>query len=145
MTQPDEAQLPGRQRMLAGVLLAGAGLFDAISGVTDLSNDQYVVFTPEGIYHVDVVDVTGWMWAHMATGALMVLGGILLVSGRRWSIRFAAAVAVGGIGLHLILLPFHPVWAVLVIGLAVATLVLLVRCRRGTPRGEVNPTGRPFR
>ncbi|MEU5721034.1 hypothetical protein [Micromonospora sp. NPDC047738] len=139
MTQSDDVRTRDRQRMLAGVLLAGGGLADAVSGVTDLDDDPYVVITKEGLYHLDL---TGWLWAHLVTGILMVLGGVLLFSGRRWSIRFAAVVAVVGIGLHVLLLPFRPIWALMVIGLAVAALVLLRRCRRETPSEPVNSAGR---
>ncbi|MEV0805042.1 hypothetical protein [Micromonospora sp. NPDC050200] len=139
----DEAHMRDRQRMLAGVLLAGAGVLDAVAGVTDLDDDPYVVITQEGLYHLDL---TGWLWAHVVTGVLMVLGGgILLIVGRRWSIRFVWAVAVVGIALQVSLLPFQPVWALMVIGLLMAALVLLRRCRRETPRDEVNSAGRPSR
>ncbi|MCW3813790.1 hypothetical protein ONA91_04880 [Micromonospora sp. DR5-3] len=142
MTQHDEARMRNRQRMLAAVLLAGGGLADAVSGITDLDDDPYVVITKEGLYHLDL---TGWLWAHLVTGVLMVLGGVLLFSGRRWSVWFAALVAVLGVAMHVVLLPFRPVWALMVIGLAVAALVLVRRCRRQTPSDQVNSTGRSSR
>ena len=66
------ADKPGRRPVLAGVLLAGAGLFDALSGLGDLDDDPYVVVTRSGLYHLDL---TGWMWAHLVTGVVMVAGG----------------------------------------------------------------------
>ncbi|SCE69412.1 hypothetical protein GA0074695_0367 [Micromonospora viridifaciens] len=144
MTRHDEARLRRRRRWLAGVLLAGAGFFDGLAGVSDLDNDKYVVQSEEGLLHLDL---TGWSWAHQATGALMVLAGVLLFTARPWSVRLAVVAAVAGIVLHLILLPFEPVWAVIVIGLAVAPLRLLWLCRRrrGARADDVNPAGRPAR
>lgn len=128
MTRQDDAGTRHRQRQLAGVLLVGAGLFDAISGLGDVDDDPYVVVTREGVFHLDV---TGWMWAHLVTAALMGVAGLLLLAGRRWSLRLAAAAAIVGIGLHLIVLPYQPLWALIVIGLAVAALRLLWRGRAG--------------
>lgn len=128
MARHDDAGTRHRQRQLAGVLLVGAGLFDAISGVGDVDDDPYVVVTREGVFHLDV---TGWMWAHLVTAALMGVAGLLLLAGRRWSLRLAAAAAIVGIGLHLIVLPYQPLWALIVIGLAVAALRLLWRGRAG--------------
>ncbi|MGW5668381.1 DUF7144 family membrane protein [Micromonospora sp. NPDC003776] len=128
MTRHDDAGTRRRQRQLAGVLLVGAGLFDAVSGVGDVGDDPYVVVTREGIFHLDV---TGWMWAHLVTAVLMGAAGLLLLARWRWSLRLAAAAAIVGIGLHLIVLPYQPLWALIVIGLAVAALRLLWRGRVG--------------
>ncbi|MEU3454860.1 hypothetical protein ABZ671_14840 [Micromonospora sp. NPDC006766] len=136
MTQHDEddARLRNRQRMLAGLLLAGGGLFDGLAGVSDLREDKYVVESQEGLHHLDL---TGWSWAHEATGVLMVVAGILILfTARPWSVRLAAVAAVAAIVLHLITFPFEPFWAVVVIGLAVAALRLLWLCRR--PRRSAN-------
>ncbi len=143
MTQHDEAHLSSRRRRLAAVLLAGAGLFDGLAGVSDLYDDKYVVEGQEGLLHLDL---TGWSWAHEATGALMVVAGALLFTGRPWSVWFAGAAAVAGIVLHLITFPYEPIWAVIVIGLALAALRLLWLCwRHGARSDAVSPAGRPSR
>lgn len=135
------ADKPGRRPVLAGVLLAGAGLFDALSGLGDLDDDPYVVVTRSGLYHLDL---TGWMWAHLVTGVVMVAGGVLAFSGRRWPVRLAGAAAVVGLGFHLLVLAFQPLSAVLVIGLAVAALRLLWQCRDDSGERVIS-AGRPSR
>ncbi|MFD2766242.1 DUF7144 family membrane protein [Micromonospora eburnea] len=143
MTRHDEVHLRDRQRRLAAILLVGAGFFDGLAGINTLNVDKYVVESRQGLLDLDL---TGWSWAHEATGALMVVSGLLLFTARPWSIRLAAAAAVIGILLHLILLPFETIWAVIVIGLAVAVLRLLWLCRRRpTPADDVSSAGRPAR
>ncbi|WP_319460614.1 hypothetical protein [Micromonospora sp. RTP1Z1] len=136
-----EAGTPGRRPVLAGLLLAGAGLFDGLSGLGGLDHDPYVLFTRSGLYHLDL---TGWMWAHLVTGVVMVAGGMLAFSGRRWPVRLAGAAAVVGLVFHLLVFAYEPIWALMVIGLAVAALRLLWQCR--SESGErVISAGRPSR
>ncbi|MEU8259631.1 hypothetical protein AB0C02_03275 [Micromonospora sp. NPDC048999] len=144
MTQHDEVHLRNRQRMLAGVLLAGGGLFDGLAGVSDLYDDKYVVESQEGLRHLDL---SGWSWAHEGTGALMLVGGLLLLfTARPWSVWLARVAAVVGIVLHLVTLPFEPFWALVVIGLAVAALRLLWLSRRRPARADaVSSPHRPAR
>ncbi|MCW3845410.1 hypothetical protein ONA70_35640 [Micromonospora yasonensis] len=142
MARHDDADLRHRQRILAAVLLTGAGLFDALAGVSDVDDDPYVVVDQEGLFRIDV---SGWMWAHLVAAVLMVAAGLLLFTGRRWTLRLAAGVAVVGIGIHLAVLPYQPVWALMVIGLAVAALRLLWRCRSGPRAGGVSLSDRPSR
>lgn len=124
MVQQDEIR--ERRRRLAALLLAGSGLYDCLSSIDDLNDDQFVLITREGLYRLDV---SGWMWGQLVVGVLMVLAGILLLPGRRWMLRFAAVVAVGALALHVLLFPYRPVTALLVIGLSVGALRLLWRCR----------------
>ncbi|MEU5938983.1 hypothetical protein ABZ807_07290 [Micromonospora sp. NPDC047548] len=138
-----ETGTPGRRPVLAGVLLTAAGFFDGLSGLGDLADDRYVVFTRDGLYHLDL---TGWAWAHLATGLLLVVGGLLVLSGRRWSVRLAAAAAVVGIVFHLLVIAYEPLWALMVIGLATAVLWLLRRRPRPEDAGgEVSEAGRSVR
>ncbi|MEV0153370.1 hypothetical protein AB0H57_06455 [Micromonospora sp. NPDC050686] len=140
MTGHEEAELRKRRLMLAGLLLAGAGLFDALAATDDFHGDPYVVVTSEGVFHLDV---TGWVWAHLVTAALVLTAGLLLFTGRHWALRLAAAAAVANIALHVVVLPYRPLWALMVIGLAVGALRLLWHCRSRAAPDEVTSTGAP--
>ncbi|MBY8873516.1 hypothetical protein K7640_16900 [Micromonospora sp. PLK6-60] len=140
MTGYEGAELRKRRRRLAGLLLAGAGLFDALAAVGDVHGDPYVVVTQEGVFHVDV---TGWVWAHLVAAVLMLTAGLLLFTGWAWAIRLAAVVAVADIAVHLIVLPYQPFWSLMVVGLAVGALRLLWHCRSRAAPDEVTPVGRP--
>ncbi|MFE9689884.1 hypothetical protein [Micromonospora sp. NPDC005806] len=142
MTTQDDAGRRNRQRMLAAVLLTGAGLFDALAGVSDVYDDPYVVLTREGMFRLDV---SGWMWAHLGAAVLMVAAGPLLLTGRRWSHGLAAVAAIVGIAIHLVVLPYQPLWALLVLGLAVAALRLLWHARPRARSDEVSASRRPSR
>ncbi|SBT53421.1 DUF7144 family membrane protein [Micromonospora narathiwatensis] len=140
MTRHDEAHVKHRQRMLAAVLLAGIGVFDTLEGLSDVDDDPYVVENPEGLLRLDI---TGWTWAHVVSSILLAVAGLLLLTGRRWSVRLAALAALASLLIHLIMLPFEPVWSAIVIGMIVAALRLLWLSRRPPARaGEVRSADR---
>lgn len=109
-----------------------------------MDDDPYVVERGEGFF---LVDVTGWSWAHVAVGALTTFIGLLLFAPHRWSVRFAVVVAAGSVVVHAIMVPFEPVWSVIVIAVVLAALRLLWLSRRlpAPADDEVRAAGRPSR
>lgn len=126
------SERPGRPLLAAG-LLTTAGLLDVLSAKADTSGDPFVVTTAEGMY---VVDITGWAWLHVAVGAAVVLAGLAVVTGRRGTTTAALGCAAAGALLDLLLFPYAPVRALLVVGLYVAAGRLLLRHRRATRIAE---------
>ncbi|WP_433528855.1 DUF7144 family membrane protein [Micromonospora sp. CA-263727] len=113
-----------RGLLLAGVLLAGAGIFDAIAGIADLTTHQYVSLATGGIHEHDI---TGWAALHLVVGMLTAVAGALVPLGRRWSSWLGVAAATIFIALHLVYLMYHPIQAVIVVGLALAAVRLIRR------------------
>ncbi|OON33148.1 MULTISPECIES: hypothetical protein [unclassified Micromonospora] len=116
-----------RPLVLAGILLGGAGVFDVLAGVGDLIGDPYVSIEGGGMYHYDI---TGWAWLHLAAGALLAVAGALVPLGRRWSTRLALLAVVVAVATHLLMLTYHPIRAVIVLGLALTAARLVLRQRR---------------
>ncbi|MBO4159503.1 DUF7144 family membrane protein [Micromonospora antibiotica] len=120
---------PDRSLLLAGGLLVGAGLFDVLSGIGDVdSGDVYVSLHADGLVFYDL---TNWAWLHVASGVLLVATGLVTAFGRRrWG---TAALVVGAavVVVHVLFAPYHPIEALIVVGLVLAALRLVVRHRRG--------------
>ncbi|MCX4469163.1 hypothetical protein OOK41_02335 [Micromonospora sp. NBC_01655] len=114
----------GRPLLLAAVLLGGAGIFDVLGGVGELTGDPYVSIEGGGMYHYDI---TGWAWLHLAAGALAAGAGVLVPLDRRWSARLALVAVAALVASHLLVLTYHPIQTVIVIGLALAAARLVLR------------------
>ncbi|MFG2055169.1 hypothetical protein ACGFI9_14150 [Micromonospora sp. NPDC048930] len=117
---------PGRPLLAAG-LLAGAGLVDVVTAWAQTFPNRFVVETGQGMY---AVDITAWAWLHVAVGVAVTLAGLLVVTGRRGTVPLALGCAVLAITADLLLFPYAPIRAVLVVGLDGAAIRLLLRHRR---------------
>lgn len=144
VTVPPPSARRGRPLVLAGLLLGGAGLFDLLAGVGDFTPDRYVSLTDEGVVGHDLA---GWLWVHLVVAGLMVVGGTVAPLGRVWSTWLALTGVVGGVGLHLLIWPYQPLPASIVVGLALAAARLLIKHGRfRKPSGSVTSSaGRPSR
>ncbi|MEU1752183.1 hypothetical protein ABZ436_05930 [Micromonospora matsumotoense] len=133
-------RLPDRSLLLAGGLLVGAGIFDLLSGIGDVdSGDVYASLHADGLV---LYDLTGWAWLHVASGVLLVVTGLVIALSRgRW-VTAALVVGVAVVVVHLLFAPYHPIEALIVVGLTLAAVRLAVRHRRGT---RVRPAGTPSR
>ncbi|MFC7547243.1 hypothetical protein [Plantactinospora sp. GCM10030261] len=112
-----------RRRYTAGLLLGLAGLIDILAGISAVP-DRYVDISDEGLHHLDL---TGWGWLRILVGALAVVVGLAVAIDRRITTALAVGVAVAGIVVGVLLLPYHPLGAPLSAGLAVAAIWLLLR------------------
>jgi hypothetical protein len=116
----------------AGILLLLIGSIDFIQGLIALFNDEYFVVTEAGFL---VLDLTGWGWAMMIWGTLLVLAGLGLLSAQSWARWFAIVV----VSLNFIAqLGFlgnsqYPLWSLTVIALNIIVLyALTARWREST-------------
>ncbi len=115
-----------RGLLLAGALLGGAGIFDAVAGVADLTTRRYVSLGVGGIHEHDI---TGWAWLHLAAGVLAALAGALVPLGRRWCVWLAVATTAVFVAVHLAFLTYHPIQTVIVVGVALAAARLILKHR----------------
>ncbi|MFJ8686006.1 DUF7144 family membrane protein [Micromonospora wenchangensis] len=138
------ARRPDRSLLLAGGLLVGAGIFDVLSGIGDVdSGDVYVSLHAHGLVFYDL---TGWAWLHVASGVLLVATGLVVAFARRRWVTAAMVVGMAVVVVHLLFAPYHPVEALIVVGLTLAAVRLVVRHRRGDrDDARVRTAGRPSR
>ncbi|MFI2713082.1 hypothetical protein ACH495_23460 [Micromonospora sp. NPDC018662] len=118
---------PVRRPLLASGLLAAAGLVDAVSAWAHTRHARFAVATADGVYRVDL---GAWAWAHLAVGVAVTVAGLAVLTGRRWAVPVACCCVLPAVVVDLLLLPYAPVRAVLVVALDGAALRLLLRHRR---------------
>ena len=103
----------------AAVLMALIGVFNIIQGVIALIDDEHTYLTPNQLI---AVDLTGFGWTLVISGAVLLVTGMGLMSEKAW----ARIVAIIVVGLHATLqvlwLGAYPVWSLLIIGLDVTVL-----------------------
>lgn len=106
-----------------GFMMAIAGALQAIYGLVAIFNDQWVVWNNSSHLYVDL---TKWGWFHLAWGAVVLLAGIGLFSGKMLARVVAVFVAGLSIVANFVFIPAYPVWALTVIALDVIVIYAIV-------------------
>src|SRR5438309_1756176 len=108
--------------VFASVMMIMLGAFNIIEGIFALIYDNRVLITPTRLI---TVDLTGWGWTVLITGAVLVAVGLGLMSAKTWA-RILGIIVVG---LHAILqmwwLGAYPIWSLMMIALDVVVLFAL--------------------
>ena len=106
----------------AGIMLALIGFFDILQGVTALTDDGYFVAAGGDLL---VFDFTTWGWILLIWGALLVLGGFGLLSGKSWSRWLAIVLIFVNTIAQVGFLASYPIWSAILIALDVVVLYAL--------------------
>jgi len=78
--------------VFAGVMLIIGGSIDLLFGLTAVVGPDSAYFLAQsGLF---MIDVAGWGWWHLISGALLVLVGVFLIRGATWA-RIVAIILVG--------------------------------------------------
>jgi hypothetical protein len=108
--------------LFAGVMLAIVGIFQALTGLAAIIDDQFFVV---GKHYAYEFDATAWGWIHLIYGIILVGAGYGIVRGALWArivgITLAGVSAVG----NFFFIPYEPVWAILIIALDVLVIAAL--------------------
>jgi predicted flap endonuclease-1-like 5' DNA nuclease len=113
------------------ILMMVVGVFQILSGIFGLVNDQWVILGYSGYFLVDVTGLAVW---YIAIGAVLLLGGIAVVQGSRIGRIVGVVAASLAIVSQLLVLQVHPVWSVLLIALYVMALIAFM-----TVKGPLEP------
>ncbi|MEQ0563450.1 hypothetical protein ABJI51_30605 [Amycolatopsis sp. NEAU-NG30] len=127
-TPPPRDRAVARSRRVGWIWFAGtitvlAGLFTAVEGLVALFDKNYYVVGPSGLL---VFSLTGWGWAHLIIGVLVVLTGLALFTGAMWARVVTVALAGFNALTQLAFLSAYPVWGVVVIALDVLVIWAVV-------------------
>ncbi len=105
--------------VFAGVMMMLIGFFQAFTGLAAIIDDKYFVVGPNYAYELDI---TAWGWLHMIYGVVLLAAGWGVFSGATWArvvgITLASLSAIG----NFFFIPYQPVWAILMIALAVLVI-----------------------
>jgi hypothetical protein len=91
-----------------------AGVFQAISGLVAIFQNEFYVATRNYLFQFDA---TTWGWIHLLVGLVVAFGGWGLLSGRTWARAAAIALAVLSAIANFLFIPYYPFWSLLIITL----------------------------
>jgi hypothetical protein len=106
----------------AGIMMFLFGSLDAIWGLGGVLNDDVVVVGGKGAI---IADITTWGWVHLILGSVVAITGVGLLVGRE-SARWVAVVLLTVTAIsQIVWFPAAPLWAFLMILLAVTIIYQL--------------------
>lgn len=107
----------------AGIIMVIGGAFQAMAGLTALFKDEYFVVTDSGL--LVSVDYAAWGWLHLLYGAVVLLAGFAVMSGRTWGRAVGIVLATLQAIVNMAFLAAYPVWSTIVIALDVIVIYAL--------------------
>jgi hypothetical protein len=114
--------------LMAAAFMMIAGLFDFFSGLAALIRGSFFVTLP---HYAFSISVTGWGWLHLITGVVVFLVGAALLTDHLWARIAGVVIASLSAVMNFVMLPYQPVWAIVVIALDIAVIWALL-----TPRNR---------
>jgi hypothetical protein len=110
----------------AGIVIIIVGAMDVLQGFVAIIKDEYVVATPKGLA---ILDVTGWGWATLIWGALLIVAALGLLGGAGWA-RWLAIIGVAVNAIQQIAFQAnypqaYPLWNLVIIALNIVVLYAL--------------------
>jgi hypothetical protein len=110
--------------VFAASILTLAGVFQMLAGLVALFNDEFYVVARN--YTFDL-DISGWGWIHLILGAAMLATGLGLFSRKTWAGVTAIVLAMLSALSNFFFIPYYPIWALVLIALAVWVIWALTR------------------
>lgn len=112
---------------LAAFLMIMLGLWQVFVGIAAIADDEFFVAAPNYTYDLNTA---GWGWIHLILGVVTVAAAIGLFSAATWArvlgILLAILVAIN----NFLFLPYHPLWSIVIIALAVFVIWSLATTSR---------------
>jgi hypothetical protein len=133
-----------KQAWARGGMIFGAtmmlviGVFQIFLGIAAIVEDQFFVVGQNYAYDVDT---TAWGWIHLGIGALAVLAGLFLFTGRMWARVIAIGLAALSAIANFFFLPYYPLWSLLIIALDVFVIWAVATARVDTGMGMAAGAG----
>jgi hypothetical protein len=110
--------------VFAGAILVLLGIFEAISGLNAIFEDEFYVVTENYLFDLDV---TVWGWIHLILGLAVAFTGGSLLARKAWAGAVAIVLAMISALANFFVIPYYPWWSLLMIGLAVWVVWSLTR------------------
>jgi hypothetical protein len=107
----------------AGVIMILGGTFQAIAGLVALFNSSYYLVPSANL--VVNVNYTGWGWAHLIAGILLIAAGFGVMTGQTWA-RIVGVILAGiSAILNIAFLAAYPFWSLTIIALDIVVIYAL--------------------
>jgi hypothetical protein len=101
--------------LFASVMLLMLGWFHAIQGLVALFDDQKFLVTDSDL--IVSADYTVWGWVHLIGGAIVVVAGLSLATGRMWARVVGIIAASLSAIVNITFLSAYPIWSAIMIAL----------------------------
>ncbi len=108
----------------AATIMTLIGVFQALTGLVALFNDDFYVVTAN--YTFDL-DVTAWGWIHLILGLAVLATGLGLFARATWAGVTAIILCMLSALSNFFFIPYYPIWALVLIGLNVWVIWALTR------------------
>jgi hypothetical protein len=116
--------------VLAGVLMILSGVYGFLAGLAMVIKGGFFV-SPSGYAYFWTT--RGWGWAELILGAVVFLGGVCVMLGMTWARVLGVFLAtLSAIGSFMVL-PWYPIWSIILIAVDVFIIWALLAYRRRTP------------
>jgi hypothetical protein len=111
---------------MAGTLLLIIGAYQIFLGITAIARSGFTVVGPNYYY---TLNTNGWGWVHIGIGIVVALAGFFVFTGSTVARIIGIAVAaISALG-NFFLLPYFPVWSILIIALDIFAIWALANAR----------------
>jgi hypothetical protein len=121
---------------IGAILMMVVGMFQILSGIFGLVNDQWIILGYNGYFLVDVTGLAVW---YIAIGVVLLFGGLAVVQGSKWGRIVGVVAASLAIISQLFMLPVHPIWSIVLIALYVFALIGFVALKDPLEAVEEEP------
>lgn len=97
----------------SGILLA-AGLIALLIGIASFADSDLLLSSSDYVYRFGH---NTWGWVHCVLGAVLIVSGLALITGRTWARAAAAFFAMCAVVANFLWLPHQPGWATVAIAI----------------------------
>jgi hypothetical protein len=126
--------------VFAAVMMLMAGVWQAISGLIAIFENEFYATTRNYIFQLDA---TSWGWIHLVVGLIVAFAGWGLLSGQTWARVVGITVAAISATTNFLFIPYYPFWAMLII--AVDILVIWALTAHGRQFKELKQAEADYR
>jgi hypothetical protein len=112
--------------LFAAALLVISGVCVLFAGTAALAHDKIYVSPTEYLYSFNLA---GWGWLHLVMGILAIAAGFAVLRDRTWAVMLGIVLAGLSMVFQFLVLPFYPIWSLLVIVLDAAIIWALATDR----------------
>jgi hypothetical protein len=110
--------------VFAATMLMLVGLFEALTGLSAILEDQFFVVTENYLFDLDV---TAWGWIHLVLGVAVAFTGWALLARKAWAGAVAIVLAMLSALANFFFIPYYPLASLLMIGIAIWVIWSLTR------------------
>src|SRR5260370_39060159 len=114
---------------LAGTLMVLGGLWGVVVGIVALSRGHVFLTAPSTTYKY-YWTYHGWGWVELILGIVVFAAGVCVFLGMAWARYVGAGLAVLAAIAHFMLIPYSPIWSIVMIAIDAFIIWALLTHRR---------------